>query len=40
MQKIFLDQISDAISTINETTDDIWKALNNLNMTIGKSFQT
>ena len=39
---MFLDQNADAISTLNETTDDtdVWKALNTLNMTIGKSYQT
>ena len=35
---MFPDQNAIAISTLNETTDDTWKALNTLNLTIGKSY--
>ena len=38
VQKMFLDQNADAISTLNETTDNIWKALSTLNLTIGQSY--
>ena len=35
---MFLDQNANAINALNETTDDVWKAVSTLNMTIGKSY--